>query len=40
MGTVNMAAHPYMMPALNANKSTFENLAKRELQKAIRKAAK
>lgn len=39
-GTVNMAAHPYLMPALNANKSTFEYLAKRELQKAIRKAAK
>jgi HK97 gp10 family phage protein len=40
LGTVNMAARPYMMPALNANKSTFEYLAKRELQKAIRKAAK
>ena len=40
MGTVNMPAHPYMMPALNDNKSTFEYLAKRELNKAIRKAAK
>ena len=40
MGTVKMAAHPYMMPALNDNKSTFEYLAKRELNKAIRKAAK
>ena len=40
MGTVKMAAHPFLMPALNANKSTFETLAKRELQEAIRKAAK
>ena len=40
MGTVNMPAHPYMMPAINDNKSTFEYLAKRELQRAIRKAAK
>ncbi len=40
MGTVNMAAHPYMMPALNANKNVFPYLAKRELNKAIRKAAK
>jgi len=40
MGTVKMAAHPYMMPALNDNKSTFEYLAKRELKKALRKAAK
>jgi HK97 gp10 family phage protein len=40
MGTVNMAAHPYMMPALNANKSTFEQLARKELETAIRKAAK
>ena len=38
MGTVNMAAHPYMMPALNANKSTFEQLARKELETAIRKA--
>ena len=38
LGTVKMAAHPFLMPALNANKSTFEYLAKRELQKAIRKA--
>ena len=38
MGTVNMAAHPYMMPALNANKNVFPYLAKRELNKAIRKA--
>lgn len=40
MGTVNMAAHPFMKPAANANESTFEYLAQRELQKAIRKAAK
>jgi HK97 gp10 family phage protein len=40
LGTVNMAAHPYMMPALNANKSTFEQLARKELETAIRKAAK
>lgn len=38
MGTVNMSAHPYMMPALNANKSTFESVAKSELLKAIKKA--
>jgi HK97 gp10 family phage protein len=38
LGTVNMAARPYMMPALNANKSTFEQLARKELETAIRKA--
>ena len=39
MGTVNMAAHPYMMPALNANKSTFEHLARNELETAIKRTA-
>ena len=39
MGTVNMAAHPYMMPALNANKSTFEQLARKELKTAIKRTA-
>ena len=39
-GTVNMDAHPFLMPALNANKSTFEHLSRKELEKAIRKAAK
>ena len=39
MGTVNMAAHPYMMPALNANKSTFEQLARKELETAIKRTA-
>lgn len=38
MGTVKMAAHPFLMPALNANKSTFEQLARKELETAIRKA--
>ena len=38
-GTVNMAAHPYMMPALNANKSTFKNLAEQELETAIKRTA-
>ena len=38
-GTVNMAAHPYMMPALNANKSTFEQLARKELETAIKRTA-
>lgn len=38
-GTVNMAAHPYMMPALNANKSTFEYLARKELETAIKRTA-
>jgi len=38
-GTVNMAAHPYMMPALNANKSTFEHLARKELETAIKRTA-
>ena len=39
MGTVKMAAHPYMMPALNANKSTFEQLARKELETAIKRTA-
>ena len=39
-GGVRNPPYPYLMPALNANKSTFEYLAKRELQRAIRKAAK
>ena len=39
MGTVKMAAHPYMMPALNANKSTFEHLARKELETAIKRTA-
>jgi HK97 gp10 family phage protein len=38
-GTVNMAAHPYLMPALNANKSTFEHLARKELEMAIKRTA-
>ena len=39
MGTVNMNAHPFLMPALNANKSTFEQLARNELESAIRRTA-
>ena len=39
MGTVNMPAHPFMMPALNANKDTFEQLARSELESAIRRTA-
>ena len=39
IGTVKMAAHPYMMPALNANKSTFEQLARKELETAIKRTA-
>ena len=39
MGTVNMAAHPFLMPALNANKSTFEQLARKELETAIKRTA-
>lgn len=38
MGTVNMPAHPFLMPALNANKDTFKKLSEAELLKAIRKA--
>ena len=38
MGTVKMAAHPFLMPALNANKDTFKRLSENELLKAIRKA--
>lgn len=37
LGTVNMAAQPYMMPALEENKGTFENLAKKHLKDAINK---
>ena len=39
MGTVNMPAHPFMMPALNSNKDTFEQLARNELESAIRRTA-
>ena len=39
MGTVNMPAHPFMMPALNANKDTFEQLARSELESAIKRTA-
>ena len=39
MGTVNMNAHPFLMPALNANKSTFEQLARKELETAIKRTA-
>jgi len=39
MGTVNMPAHPFMMPALNSNKDTFEQLARSELESAIRRTA-
>jgi len=39
-GNTRNPPYPYLMPALNANKSTFEYLAKRELKKALRKAAK
>ena len=39
MGTVNMDAHPFLMPALNANKSTFEQLARKELETAIKRTA-
>lgn len=40
MGTVNMAAHPFLLPAAKANESTFEFTARKALEKAIRKAAK
>jgi HK97 gp10 family phage protein len=39
LGTINMAAHPFMLPAAKANESTFERLAKSELQSAILKTA-
>ena len=39
-GTYKMAAQPYMKPAADASKSVFAYTAKKELQKAIRKAAK
>jgi len=39
MGTVKMAAHPFLMPALNANKSTFEQHARKELETAIKRTA-
>lgn len=38
-GTSRMAAHPYMMPALNENKPVFEKQAKTELEKAIKRTA-
>lgn len=38
MGTVNMAAQPYMMPALNEHRTTFEAEAKLRLERAIAKA--
>jgi HK97 gp10 family phage protein len=37
-GGVRNPPYPYLMPALNANKSTFEYLAKSELKNAIKKA--
>ena len=40
MGTVNMPAHPFMVPAAKASENVFEHNAKNELEKAIRKAAK
>jgi HK97 gp10 family phage protein len=39
-GNTRNPPYPYLMPALNANKSTFEQLARKELETAIRKAAK
>lgn len=39
LGTIHMDAHPFLMPALNANKSTFEQLARKELGTAIRRTA-
>ena len=39
LGTVYMNAHPFLMPALNANKSTFERLARKELTAAIERIA-
>ena len=39
MGTVNMPAHPFMVPAAKASENVFEHNAKNELEKAIRKAA-
>ena len=40
MGTVNMPAHPFMVPAAKASENVFEFTARKELEKAIRKAAK
>ncbi len=40
MGTVNMPAHPFMVPAAKASENVFVHNAKNELEKAIRKAAK
>jgi HK97 gp10 family phage protein len=39
LGTVNMPAQPFMMPALNSNKTTFENNARKELETAIKRTA-
>ena len=39
MGTVKMAAHPFLIPALNANKSTFEQLTQKKLETAIKRTA-
>jgi HK97 gp10 family phage protein len=39
MGTVNMPAHPYMLPAANANKDTFRRISENELRKAIDRTA-
>ena len=38
-GGVRNPPYPYLMPALNANKSTFEQLARKELEKAIKRTA-
>jgi HK97 gp10 family phage protein len=37
MGTIKMAAQPYMMPSLNANKATFEYQIEKELRTEIQK---
>ena len=39
LGTVNMPAQPFMMPALNSNKTTFEQFARKELETAIKRTA-
>lgn len=38
-GNTRNPPYPYMMPALNANKSTFEQLARKELETAIKRTA-
>ena len=38
-GGVRNPPYPYLMPALNANKSTFEQLARKELETAIKRTA-